>query len=210
MFTGFSVRVTITWCALTTLLLSFVVLGNGIQDITYDDTSIFYLSLHRGCFGANQKEWFYPGTGKHSEVGRGGGSGCNLNIAFGKGGIGNTHYAAAFTEAVLPVLSSFQPDLIICAAGFDAADGDLLGDCCLSPSMYYIMTKSLFETCGSDIPLVMALEGGYNLVRPVVYQILGCTQHIHLYHPVYSPRQILSRCTGRNFEMFRSNRIGDA
>ena len=136
--------------------------GNGIQDITYDDNNIFYLSLHRGCFGQN-KEYFYPGTGKHSEVGHAMGSGCNLNIAWGRGNMGDTHYAAAFSEAVLPVLSSFNPDLIIVACGFDAVKGDLLGDCGLSPHMYYIMTKSLLETCGADIPLVMALEGGYNL-----------------------------------------------
>lgn len=137
--------------------------GNGIQDITYDDTSIFYLSLHRGCFGPRNKEWFYPGTGRHSEVGRGSGSGRNLNIPWGCGGMGDTHYAAAFSEAVLPVLSSFNPDLIIVACGFDAVRGDLLGDCGLSPHMYYIMTRSLLDTCGADVPLVMALEGGYNL-----------------------------------------------
>lgn len=77
--------------------------------------------------------------------------------------MGNTHYAAAFSEAVLPVLSSFNPDLILVACGFDAVEGDLLGDNVISPHMYYIMTRSLLETCGSDIPLVMVLEGGYNL-----------------------------------------------
>ena len=77
--------------------------------------------------------------------------------------MGNTHYAAAFSEAVLPVLSSFNPDLILVACGFDAAEGDLLGDNVLSPHMYYIMTRSLIDTCGADIPLVMVLEGGYNL-----------------------------------------------
>ena len=137
--------------------------GNGIQDITYGDPSIFYLSLHRGSFGNNKNDFFYPGTGKHSEVGRGEGSGSNLNIAFGRGNMGNTHYAAAFSEAVLPVLSSFNPDLILVACGFDAAEGDLLGDNVLSPHMYYIMTRSLLVTCGADIPLVMVLEGGYNL-----------------------------------------------
>ena len=134
--------------------------GNGIQDICYDDPNIFYLSLHRGC---TNKTWFYPGTGRAYETGRGSGMGSNLNISWGQGNMENMHYAAAFSEAVLPVLFSFDPDLIIVACGFDAVKGDLLGDCGLSPHMYYIMTRSLLETCGMEIPLVMVLEGGYNL-----------------------------------------------
>lgn len=41
--------------------------GNGIQDITYDDPNIFYLSIHRANFGtskSSQADWFYPGTYK--------------------------------------------------------------------------------------------------------------------------------------------------
>jgi hypothetical protein len=77
--------------------------------------------------------------------------------------MGNVEYAAAFRELVLPVLSSFNPDLIIIACGLDAAKGDLLGDCGLTADMYYIMTKSLLETAGVDTPMVVALEGGYDL-----------------------------------------------
>jgi len=140
--------------------------GNGIQDICYDDPNIFYLSIHRASFGSSRKskkDWFYPGTGKPSQVGQGESAGTNLNIVWGTGGMGNTEYAAAFSELVLPVLKSFEPDLIIVACGLDAAKGDLLGDCGLSPDMFYIMTNSLFETAGPDIPIVMALEGGYDL-----------------------------------------------
>ncbi len=36
---------------------------------------------------------------------------------------------AAFSLVVEPILESYQPDLIIVAAGFDAADGDPLGGC---------------------------------------------------------------------------------
>lgn len=77
--------------------------------------------------------------------------------------MGNTEYAGAFAELVLPVMSDFNPDLIIIACGLDAAEGDLLGDCGLSPEMYYTMTESLLEELASDIPVVVALEGGYNL-----------------------------------------------
>jgi Histone deacetylase domain len=136
--------------------------GNGIQEVTYDDPHIFYLSIHRA--GTTSDDWFYPGTGNHCETGLGpGAEGTNLNIAWPKGGMGNTEYAAAFIEVVLPVLLNFNPDLIIIACGLDAAKGDLLGDCGLSPDMFYLMTNSLLKTAGRDIPLVVALEGGYNL-----------------------------------------------
>jgi hypothetical protein len=36
---------------------------------------------------------------------------------------------------VLPVLSSWRPDLVVVAAGFDAADGDPIGGCKLSPQV---------------------------------------------------------------------------
>jgi acetoin utilization deacetylase AcuC-like enzyme len=55
--------------------------GSGIQDIAYDDPNIFYISIHRAFFGINQnKHWFSPGTGRHTEVGTGAGTGSNLNI----------------------------------------------------------------------------------------------------------------------------------
>jgi hypothetical protein len=136
--------------------------GNGIQDLTYNVSNIFYLSIHRGN-SVNGTSTFYPGTGLHSETGESTGIGSNLNVVWGKHGMGNVEYAGAFAELVLPVLSSFNPDLIIISCGLDAAKGDLLGDCGLTPEMFYIMTESLLEAVGSDIPVVAALEGGYNL-----------------------------------------------
>lgn len=87
----------------------------------------------------------------------------------------NREYAAAFCELVLPVMETFQPDLVLIACGADAAQGDLLGDCGLTPDMYYIMTRSVLETAGIDTPLVTILEGGYNL--PV---LSDCLQAVNL------------------------------
>ena len=125
--------------------------GNGTQDLTYDDSNILYVSLHR--FG----DGFFPETGSHVQVS----DGTNINIAWTYANMGNTEYAAAFSEIILPILSEWSPDLILVSCGFDAAKGDLLGDCDLSPEMYFSMTKSLLQVCGA--PIVVALEGGYNL-----------------------------------------------
>lgn len=135
--------------------------GNGIQDLTFDDPNIFYLSIHRASFGS-RKDWFYPGTGRSNETGEGVAKGTNLNIVWGKGGMGDEEYAAAFSQVVLPLLYSFKPDLILIACGLDAVQGDLIGDCGLTPGMYYTMTRSLVEAAPKT-PIVAALEGGYHI-----------------------------------------------
>jgi hypothetical protein len=138
--------------------------GNGIQDLTFDDPNIFYLSIHRATFGKKNQHWFYPGTGRPSEIGCGDAMGTNLNIAFGEGGMGDQEYAAAFSQVVLPLFHNFKPDLVLIACGLDAVQGDLLGDCGLSPGMYYSMTRSLIEA-DPTTPIVVALEGGYNVSK---------------------------------------------
>ena len=46
------------------------------------------------------------GTGSHREIGKGKGRGFNLNITWEKGGVGNTEYAAAFVELILPLITN--------------------------------------------------------------------------------------------------------
>ena len=129
--------------------------GNGIQDIVYEDESVMYVSLHRYGDG------FYPGTGAVAEVGKGG---TNVNVAWSEKGLGDADYLAAFDVVIEPVVKSFAPDLIIIAAGFDAADGDPLGGMMVSPTGYMHMTKRLIEIGTGRV--VVALEGGYAL-RPL-------------------------------------------
>lgn len=147
--------------------------GNGIQDLTYDNPDIFYLSIHRASFGSKKKDsWFYPGTGRPREVGVGDGAGTNLNICWGKGGMGNAEYARAFHDIVLPLLLTFKPALIIVACGLDAAKGDLLGDCGLTSDMFYTMTRCILEAA-PETPIVTALEGGYNLEMSAECMVSG-------------------------------------
>lgn len=60
---------------------------------------------------------------------------------------------------LVPIAYEFSPDLIIVSAGFDAAEGDPLGGCHLSPACYGHLTALLQPIA----PLVLLLEGGYNL-----------------------------------------------
>jgi histone deacetylase 6 len=124
--------------------------GNGTQDLTYDDSKIMYISLHRYGHG------FFPETGRPTEVS----DGTNVNIAWLYGKMGNAEYAAAFSELILPLLVEYAPDLILVSCGLDASKGDLLGDNELTPHGYHCLTTSLLAL---NVPIVVALEGGYNL-----------------------------------------------
>ena len=128
--------------------------GDGIQALTYDRDDIMYVSLHRGG-------GFYPGTGTPIETGVGAGAGRNLNVAWTRGGLGDAEYEAAFDLVVLPAARAFAPDLVIVAAGFDAAAGDPLGGMLVSPSGFASMTAKLLTLAGGR--MAMALEGGYNV-----------------------------------------------
>jgi histone deacetylase 6 len=129
--------------------------GNGIQDLTLEDDSIMYCSLHRYGDG------FYPGTGHAEEIGK---NATNINIGWREKGLGDADYLAAFDIVIEPIVRSYAPDLIIIAAGFDAADGDPLGGMMLSATGYGHMTRRLCDIGSGRV--VIALEGGYAL-RPL-------------------------------------------
>ncbi|KAG5039329.1 hypothetical protein JHK82_011484 [Glycine max] len=130
--------------------------GNGTQEIFEQNKSVLYISLHRHEGGK-----FYPGTGAAEEVGSMGAEGFCVNIPWSQGGVGDNDYIFAFQHVVLPIAAEFNPDLTIVSAGFDAARGDPLGCCDITPSGYAHMTNMLNALSGGK--LLVILEGGYNL-----------------------------------------------
>ena len=131
--------------------------GNGIQNIFYNDDRILYISIHRFDNGL-----FFPGRpdGGADFVGEGRGKGYNINIPWNGPGVGDTEYALAFYNIVMPVAYEFDPQLVFVSAGFDAARGDPLGRCNVSPEMYFHMTHMLSSLANGRV--ICALEGGYN------------------------------------------------
>ncbi|GMI99538.1 histone deacetylase 15 [Hibiscus trionum] len=130
--------------------------GNGTQEIFDQNKSVLYISLHRHEGGK-----FYPGTGTALEVGSNGAEGYCVNIPWSRGGVGDNDYIFAFQHVVLPIASKFAPDFTIISAGFDAARGDPLGCCDVTPVGYAQMTHMLSTLSGGK--LLVILEGGYNL-----------------------------------------------
>ncbi|KAK6795795.1 hypothetical protein RDI58_009250 [Solanum bulbocastanum] len=130
--------------------------GNGTQEIFERSKSVLYISLHRHEGGR-----FYPGTGAADEVGSMGAEGYCVNIPWSRGGVSDNDYIFAFEQVVLPIALDFNPDFTIISAGFDAARGDPLGCCDVTPAGYASMTQMLNALSGGK--LLVILEGGYNL-----------------------------------------------
>lgn len=151
--------------------------GNGIQHAFYNDPNILYISLHVFKDGT-----FYPNLpdGNLDYCGEGPGEGKNVNVPWADAGMGDAEYLYAFQEVVMPIATEFDPDLVIISAGFDAAEGDLLGGCFVTPACYGHMTHMLMRLAKGK--LVVCLEGGYNL-RSIARSALAVTRVLMLEPP---------------------------
>ncbi|CAH1232520.1 HDAC6 [Branchiostoma lanceolatum] len=132
--------------------------GNGTQHMFVEDPTVLYISIHRYDNGT-----FFPGSpdADCTVVGSGPGEGFTVNVPWSKGGMGDAEYMAAFQQVVMPIAYQYSPELVIVSAGFDAARGDPLGHCDVTPSGYAHMTHMLSSLAGGRV--VLLLEGGYNL-----------------------------------------------
>lgn len=151
--------------------------GNGVQHAFYDDPNVLYISLH-----VYKNAMFYPNSedADHLHCGEGTGLGKNVNIPWADHGMGDGDYLYAFQEVVMPIAVEFDPDLVIVSAGFDAAEGDILGGCHVSPAGYAHMTHMLMQLAGGKI--AVCLEGGYNL-RSIARSALAVTKTLMLEPP---------------------------
>jgi len=141
--------------------------GNGTQGIFYDDPSIFYFSMH-------QYPW-YPGTGSRGETGQGRGRGYTLNVPL-RALTPTVDQIRAFDSAIEEIASKFTPDLIIISAGFDAHEGDPLGQLLLTDDDFVQMTRVVKQWAESACAgrVISCMEGGYNL------ETLGETVRTHV------------------------------
>ncbi len=92
-----------------------------------EDPRVLYVSLHRlDLFPAKPEE------ADCNVIGAGRGAGYTVNIAWPRRGMGDSEYLAAFQQVVMPIAYQFNPQLVLVAAGFDAAQGDPLGGTCVT------------------------------------------------------------------------------
>ena len=119
------------------------------------------------------------GSGSPQEVGKGKGTGYNVNIGWPCGEMGDMEYMCAFNRVILPVAMAYDPELVIISAGFDSAKGDPLGGCNVTPRCYAWMTHMLSGLANGRC--VLALEGGYNL-ESISTSMAACV-HVLLGNP---------------------------
>uniref|UniRef100_A0A8C9KJ01 UBP-type domain-containing protein n=1 Tax=Panthera tigris altaica TaxID=74533 RepID=A0A8C9KJ01_PANTA len=146
--------------------------GNGTQHIFEEDPSVLYISLHRYDHGT-----FFPmgEEGASSQIGRAAGTGFTVNVAWNGPRVGDADYLAAWHRLVLPIAYEFNPELVLVSAGFDAAWGDPLGGCQVSPEGYAHLTHLLMGLANGRIILI--LEGGYNLTS-ISESMAACTRSL--------------------------------
>ena len=129
--------------------------GNGTEAIFASDPDVLFVSIH---------EWpLYPGTGPASYLGEGPGEGWTVNLPV-PGGSGDAVYRSLVAHVVAPLVSAWEPQLVLVSAGFDAHRLDPLASCRVTEAGFAGMTATLRASCDAvGAPLGLVLEGGYDL-----------------------------------------------
>ncbi|XP_029473254.1 polyamine deacetylase HDAC10 [Rhinatrema bivittatum] len=132
--------------------------GQGIQYAFEEDPSILYFSWHRY---EHQEFWPNLKESNYDAVGKGEGTGFNVNVPWNKIGMGNADYIAVFLHVLLPMALEFNPELIIVSAGYDSGIGDPEGRMCATPDCFSHLTHLLMQL--AEGKLCVVLEGGYHM-----------------------------------------------
>ena len=126
--------------------------GNGTQDIFWHEPRVQYLSSHQAPL--------YPGTGDANECGA---SGNIVNAPLPRMAA-SASFRAAYTNAILPALVDFAPELILISAGFDGHALDPLGGLNVHEDDFAWLTRALCVQANRSAQgrIVSMLEGGYS------------------------------------------------
>ena len=124
--------------------------GNGTEDILAKHPQVLFCSTYQHPFYPNR-----AGESMDDLV-------VNVPLPLGTKG---ADYRDAVTEAWLPALNAFQPELIYISAGFDAHIDDDMGGFSLRDSDYIWVTDQICKIADEHAQgrVVSMLEGGYDL-----------------------------------------------
>jgi acetoin utilization deacetylase AcuC-like enzyme len=129
--------------------------GNGTNDIFHARRDVLYISIHQSPL--------YPGTGPLHDAGSGKAEGYTVNLPVPPGA-GEPTWLSLVQQIVMPVMRSFEPDLVLVSAGFDAHRADPLAQCTLTTESFAKMAAHVASTARElGVPFGATLEGGYDL-----------------------------------------------
>lgn len=125
--------------------------GNGQQDIFYQRSDVFTVSIH------GSPDYAYPYfTGFADERGDGPGEGFNLNVPLPE--VQNGRQYAGALKRTLREIETFDPMFLIVSLGLDTAKGDPTGTWSLSGKDMEHNGRMIGEL---GIPTLVVQEGGY-------------------------------------------------
>jgi len=126
--------------------------GNGTQAVFEQNPNVMYVSSHQSPM--------FPGTGHVEETGCG--NILNLPLAAGDG---SAAFRNVWSQQGLPAIHSFEPDLILISAGFDAHQRDPLAQLDVQDADYRWITEEICDlatdSCQGRVASI--LEGGYDM-----------------------------------------------
>jgi acetoin utilization deacetylase AcuC-like enzyme len=129
--------------------------GNGTAEIFRRRADVLVANIHQ--------QGIFPGTGSLGDVGSGPGEGYTINLPV-PGGSGEELWLSLLEHIVLPAGRSFEPDLVLISAGFDAHRADPLAGCLLESGSFAQMACQVRDFAREmDVPVGAVLEGGYDL-----------------------------------------------
>ncbi len=126
--------------------------GNGTQNIFYERSDVFSISIHA------DPAFEYPYyAGYADERGLGSGAGYHQNFPL-PAGVGDAGYLTVLRSG-LDLIRKYQPKFVVVSVGMDIYEGDPLGQ--------FNVTRQGIAEIGRQIqmlnlPMLYVLEGGYN------------------------------------------------
>jgi acetoin utilization deacetylase AcuC-like enzyme len=125
--------------------------GNGTQEIFYERSDVFTVSIHADPVRFYPFFWGYAG-----ERGTGEGEGFNLNLPLLRG-TADDEYLQTLDTAVAAI-DEFAPGALVVALGLDAFEGDPLRGLAITTPGFARIGSRVSEL---GLPTVLVQEGGY-------------------------------------------------
>jgi len=131
--------------------------GDGVAYGFYDRRDVMTISFHES------PGTLFPGTGREDEIGSGQGKGYCVNVPLPVGTYDEV-YMKAFETIALPLITVYNPDVIVFELGADALAGDPLAHLYLTNNVYADVIEHLLSF---NKPIVATGGGGYNVSNTV-------------------------------------------
>jgi acetoin utilization deacetylase AcuC-like enzyme len=141
--------------------------GNGTNDIFHSSRQVLYVSIHQSPL--------YPGTGPASDTGSGQGTGFTVNLPVPPG-TGDEVFCSLVDHVAAPLARSFEPQLVLLSAGYDAHHEDPLAGCLVTEDGFRAIAAAIMAVAAElEAPVGAVLEGGYAL-KPLARGVAGTMQ----------------------------------